>query len=71
VLRAPLQQQGNVWLIQGEAICVPCRGEGCDKHPGSRSLCLDEMSAERVIGLVEQALARPRVSAAGAVPTST
>ena len=71
VLRAPLQQQGNVWLIQGEAPCVPCRGEGCDKHPGSRSLCLDEMSAERVIGLVEQALARPRVSAAGAVPTST
>jgi lipopolysaccharide heptosyltransferase III len=71
VLRAPLQQQGNVWLIQGEAPCVPCRGEGCDKHPGSRSLCLDEMSPERVIGLVEQALARPRFSAGGAGPTGT
>lgn len=53
---APLQRDGNVWLVQGEGNCVPCTGEGCDKHLDSRSRCLDELSAERVIAVVEQAL---------------
>ena len=56
-LRAPLQRRGNVWLVQGEAPCVPCRGEGCDKHPDSHSRCLDELGPARVIEVVEQVLA--------------
>lgn len=54
--KRPLQHAGNVWLVQGEGDCVPCMGEGCDKHRDSRSQCLDELSAERVIDAVERAL---------------
>lgn len=55
--KAPLQRRGNVWLLQGEGDCVPCLGEGCDKHPESYARCLDELEPERVIAVVEQALA--------------
>lgn len=40
---------GNVHLLQGEGECVPCRLEGCDRHPQSFSRCLAEMPGERVI----------------------
>ncbi len=38
----------NITLLQGEKSCVPCHLEGCDRHQGSRSVCLDILSPERV-----------------------
>ena len=71
-MKAPLQRRGNVWLIQGEGDCVPCLGEGCDKHVGSHSDCLDELPAQRVIEVVDQALAESaRLMAPAARPTGT
>jgi heptosyltransferase-3 len=42
-------QQGNVWLIQGPGDCVPCLLEGCDRHIGSSSACLQQISTSSVI----------------------
>ena len=50
------QRAGNVILIQGEGDCVPCREEGCDRHIGSFSRCLLELSADEVIRAVEEGL---------------
>ncbi|MBS0437168.1 MAG: glycosyltransferase family 9 protein [Proteobacteria bacterium] len=58
-LKAPLQHAGNVWLLQGEGDCVPCLKEGCDRHRGSRSRCLDEMPPRRVIVIADEILSRP------------
>ena len=41
---------GNVYLVQGEKHCVPCLLEGCDRHVGSLSDCLQQLPASRVIG---------------------
>jgi heptosyltransferase-3 len=46
-----------VWLIQGEASCVPCLMEGCERKLDSRSRCLDEMPLGRVTAAIAQALA--------------
>lgn len=54
------QRVGNVTLVQGEGDCVPCREEGCDRHVGSASRCLQELPADRVIAAVEAALATTR-----------
>lgn len=43
------QRSGNVTLLQGEAECVPCLLEGCDRHVNSLSRCLQELRPERVI----------------------
>ncbi|HSN32020.1 MAG TPA: glycosyltransferase family 9 protein [Ideonella sp.] len=67
-MKAPLQRRGNVWLVQGEGDCVPCLGEGCDKHPGSHSRCLDELTSARVIEVVERALAEAAQPPMAAVP---
>jgi len=48
----------NVTLIQGKKHCVPCLLEGCERHVESRSDCLDEMPAARVIDAVRGALIR-------------
>jgi len=48
----------NVTLIQGKKDCVPCLLEGCERHLQSRSDCLDEMPAARVIDAVRGALIR-------------
>jgi lipopolysaccharide heptosyltransferase III len=48
----------NVTLIQGKKHCVPCLLEGCERHLESRSDCLDEMPAARVIDAVRGALIR-------------
>lgn len=55
------QRHGNVVLVQGEADCVPCRLEGCDRHVNSLSRCLQEMPATRVLEAVDslQHLASP------------
>jgi len=70
-LKAPLQRRGNVWLIQGEGDCVPCNQEGCDRHLESHSRCLDELSVERVIAVVDEVLVQRRVNERVASPTAT
>lgn len=55
--QAPLQQRGNVWLLQGISDCVPCQLEGCERHLQSRADCLDGLPAPRVIAAAEAALA--------------
>jgi heptosyltransferase-3 len=59
-LKSPLQREGNVWLVQGEGDCVPCLQEGCERHQGSRSACLDDLPFERVRGVLDEALAGRR-----------
>lgn len=56
-VRRGTQRSGNVTLLQGEASCVPCMLEGCDRRVDSLSRCLQEMPAARVIAAVEQAVA--------------
>jgi heptosyltransferase-3 len=46
----------NVFLIQGEGDCVPCREEGCDRHIESLSKCLQNISPDKLIAVVQQAL---------------
>jgi heptosyltransferase-3 len=48
-----LQKVNNVTLLQGLGDCVPCRLEGCDRHPNSQSKCLDELPANRVIEAIK------------------
>jgi heptosyltransferase III len=60
---APLQQRGNVWLVQGVEHCVPCQREGCERQPESRADCLDRLPAARVIAALDQALRRGRAAA--------
>ncbi len=50
------QRQGNVFLLQGEGDCVPCLGEGCDRHINSLSDCLQRLSISRVIAAAEAML---------------
>jgi heptosyltransferase-3 len=52
-----IQNCGNVWIVQNPLPCVPCTFEGCERHVGSRSACLDELKAEQVMAAVDQALA--------------
>ena len=52
------QRQGNVLLLQGEGECVPCLGEGCDRHEQSLSQCLQQLSHERVIEAAKLILAK-------------
>ena len=51
------QRQGNVFLLQGEGDCVPCLGEGCDRHVNSLSHCLQQLPAGRVIEAARRMLA--------------
>jgi heptosyltransferase-3 len=51
------QRQGNVFLLQGEGDCVPCLGEGCDRHINSLSNCLQQLPAGRVIEAARMMLA--------------
>lgn len=51
------QRVGNVFLLQGEGDCVPCFQEGCDRHIGSLSACLQQLPAQRVIEAARQMLA--------------
>jgi heptosyltransferase-3 len=49
VRRAPVQQAGNVTLLQGPQDCVPCGRAGCEDHRGSRSDCLASITPEQVL----------------------
>lgn len=51
------QRQGNVFLIQGEADCVPCLHEGCERHINSLSDCLQNLPVNRIIQAAEVMLA--------------
>ena len=52
---------GNVALVQGAGHCVPCLQEGCARHEGSESVCLQMLAAGTVIEAAENLLARTRV----------
>lgn len=58
---AELQQRSNVWLLQGTSArypgCIPCMQEGCERRRDSAAQCLDELAPERVIAVVDRALA--------------
>ncbi|HTH78659.1 MAG TPA: glycosyltransferase family 9 protein [Ramlibacter sp.] len=47
--RGPIQQSGNVTLLQSELHCVPCGRAGCEDHRQSRSDCLVDIGPERVV----------------------
>jgi hypothetical protein len=36
---------------------MPCTFEGCERHIGSRSACLDELMPKQVLAAIDQALA--------------
>jgi heptosyltransferase-3 len=48
-----LQVAGNVALVQGQAHCVPCLEEGCERHLDSKSDCLQHLPVGRVISAIE------------------
>ena len=50
---------GNVCLVQGQKHCVPCLLEGCDRHIGSLSDCLQQLPASRVIAAAESLFEAP------------
>ncbi len=52
-----IQCRGNIWLVQNPLPCLPCQEEGCERRLDSHSRCLDELSAQRVVAAVDQALA--------------
>ncbi|WP_436407542.1 glycosyltransferase family 9 protein [Burkholderia aenigmatica] len=57
-------QRGNVYLMQGEGDCVPCKLEGCDRHLESWSRCLTELSSQRAIEVAAALVdGRPAVEA--------
>lgn len=57
-----IQRRGNVWLVQNPLSCLPCQLEGCERHVGSFSQCLDELASAAVIGAVDSAIgAEPQV----------
>ena len=47
------QRVGNVQLVQGRASCVPCGQEGCERHVGSHSDCLRQMTAPTIINYLK------------------
>ena len=54
--RKGTQRLRNVFLVQGPGGCVPCQQQGCERHPASRSDCLDQLDPGVVIGAAEQML---------------
>jgi heptosyltransferase III len=54
------QANGRVRLIQGNAPCVPCQKEGCERHIASFSDCLQALPAARVIAAIRDAAATSR-----------
>ncbi|HEY1360988.1 MAG TPA: glycosyltransferase family 9 protein [Xanthobacteraceae bacterium] len=54
-----IQHRGNVWVVQNPLPCLPCEKLGCEGRLDSRSQCLDELSTERVLLAVDDALKRP------------
>lgn len=55
-MKAPLQHQNHVLLLQGLGDCVPCLQEGCERHTQSPSRCLEELELARVLAAVDSLL---------------
>jgi heptosyltransferase III len=51
-----IQNRRNVWLVQNPQPCLPCQGEGCERHIDSYSRCLDELSVAQVLMATDSAL---------------
>jgi len=47
------QRRGNVQLVQGPGVCVPCKLEGCDRHINSASDCLQAIPAKIIINYLK------------------
>ncbi|VBD52552.1 lipopolysaccharide core biosynthesis heptosyltransferase [Burkholderia pseudomallei] len=62
-------RRGNVYLLQGEGDCVPCKLEGCDRHLDSWSRCLSELPSARVIGVAAAMLGFDAANAPADVAT--
>lgn len=58
-VRVGSQHRNNVYLMQGSGVCVPCFQEGCDQHIKSRSRCLEDLTAQRVINKVKRLINYP------------
>jgi len=43
-------------LVQNPQPCLPCQGEGCERHIESYSRCMDELSVGQVLMAVDMAL---------------
>ena len=52
--RQGIQSVNNVTIIQNpeKRECIPCQGEGCDRHRQSHSSCLDELTPHIVIDAI-------------------
>lgn len=57
---APIQNRGNVWLVQHAFPCTPCQLEGCERRLLSGSECLKRLAPAQVILAIDQALASSR-----------
>jgi len=55
-----VQNRANVWIVQNPLPCLPCTFEGCERHIGSESICLQELRTEQVLAAADQALAQGR-----------
>ena len=53
---APVQNRGNVWVVQHPFPCTPCQLEGCERRLTSESECLNQLAPAQVISAIEQAL---------------
>ena len=60
---SPIQNRGNVWIVQNPLPCLPCTFEGCERHIDSASICLEELRTEQVLAAVDQALAKTQPAA--------
>jgi heptosyltransferase-3 len=58
-----IQRRKNVWLVQHPLPCLPCQQEGCERHIGSFSRCLDELQTAQVARAVDTALASTSATA--------
>lgn len=56
----PVQQIGNVTVLQSSKPCVPCGRAGCDDHRDSRTDCLPDISPQRVLDEASRLLAQSR-----------
>jgi heptosyltransferase-3 len=65
-----VQRRGRVWLVQNPLPGMPCGLEGCLRHVGSHSLCLDQMPVGVVLGAVQEALAEHSLEGGAAPKTS-
>jgi len=66
-LARPWQHQHNVLLLQGDdpvghPACVPCHGEGCERHKNSSSACLKNLDADRVQSAIKELLPETKLS---------